>query len=299
MRALALVTIIGALVGLPADTARAATPATGRVVVDDLGREVSLAAAPRRIVSLAPNLTEIVFALGLGDRLVGATDFCDYPPEVSRVPRVGGVASPSAERIVALRPDLVLATTAGNGRDEILALARLGLPVVVSAPRDVDAVARSFELIGRAAGVPDRGLALASAFRGRIDAVRRRVAGRPRPRTLVVVWPDPIVAAGPSSFVASLLAVAGGVNALSGHGGRLTEQYPTLGVESVLALAPEVIVLAAFPGTTIETLDRLGRYPQLPAVRDGRLATIPQDLLIRPGPRLADAAEALAEVLHP
>ncbi|HEY8369934.1 MAG TPA: cobalamin-binding protein [Thermodesulfobacteriota bacterium] len=299
MRALALVTIIGALVGLTAGTARSAVPADGRVVVDDLGREVSLAAAPRRIVSLAPNLTEIVYALGLGDRLVGVTDFCDYPAEVSRVPRVGGVTSPSAERIVSLHPDLVLATTAGNGRDEILALARLGLPVVVSAPRDVDAVARSFELIGLAAGVPDRGRALASAFRDRIDAVRRRVADRPRPRTLVVVWPDPIVAAGPSSFVASLLAVAGGVNALSGHGGRFTEQYPTLGVESVLALAPEAIVLAAFPGKTIEALDRLRRYPQLPAVRDGRLAAIPQELLIRPGPRLALAAEALAEALHP
>jgi iron complex transport system substrate-binding protein len=298
VRAVAFVTVIAFLAGLPTGLAEPRPPAD-RVLVDDLGREVSLPDAPRRIVSLAPNLTEIVFAVGAGDRLVGVTDFCDYPAETARIARVGGVTSPSAERVLALRPDLVLATTAGNGPEEVRSLARLGLPVVVSAPRDLDGVARSFELVARAAGVPDRGVALASEFRGRIEAVRRRVSGRPRPRTLILVWPDPIVAAGPSSFVASLLGVAGGTNALSDGVSRLTGQYPTLGIESVLALAPEVIVLASFRGTTVEALARLARYPQLPAVRDGRLAAIDQELLIRPGPRLALAAEALARVLHP
>ncbi|HEU5323560.1 MAG TPA: cobalamin-binding protein [Methylomirabilota bacterium] len=299
MRAAVLVTIVAALVGLPAGVRAAPPPPADRAVVDDLGREVALPATPRRIVSLAPNLTEIVFALGAGDRLVGVTDFCDYPAETARIARVGGVTSPSAERVLSLRPDLVLATTVGNGPDEVLALARLGLPVVVSDPRDLAGVARSFELVARAAGVPDRGSALASEFRGRIEAVRRRVAGRPRPRTLVLVWPDPIVAAGPSSFVASLLGVAGGTNALAAHATPLTGQYPTLGIESIVALAPEVIVLAAHPGTTVDSLARLKRYGQLPAVRDGRLATIDQALLVRPGPRLALAAEALAKVLHP
>lgn len=300
MRLAALMTIVAALVGLPAGLRAASPPPADRVVVDDLGREVRLAAAPRRIVSLAPNLTETLFALGLGDRLVGVTDFCDYPPAAMRLARVGGVASPSVERILALRPDLVLATTVGNGRDAVLGLAALGLPVVVTDPHDLDGVARSFELAGLAAGAPEEGVTLARQFRDRVEAVRRRVEGRARPRTLVLVWPDPLVAAGPSSFVASLLRVAGGTNALGGEAAsRLTGQYPTLGVESVLALAPEVIVLAGSPGTTVEALSRLRRYREIPAVREGRLVAIDQELLARPGPRLAAAAEALAEVLHP
>lgn len=297
MRAFVLVSLLLLGVGTPPVVLGATAT---RVVVDDLGRAVALPDAPRRIVSLAPNLTETLFALDLGDRLVGVTDFCDYPEAATRLPRVGGVARPSVERVLALRPDLVLATTVGNGEDETLALARLGLAVVVSAPRDMAGVARSFELAGEAAGVPQRGLALAREFRGRIEAVRARVAGRPRPRTLVLVWPDPLVAAGPASFVASLLAVAGGTNVLADAGAlRLTGQYPTLGVESLLALAPEAIVLAGYPGRTEEGLARLARFDRLPAVRAGRLAAIDQQLLVRPGPRLAAAAEALAKVLHP
>ncbi len=300
MRAAGFVILVALLAGAPSGAVAAGEPGHTLVVADDLGREVRLAGPARRIVSLAPNLTETVYALGLGDHLVGVTDFCDYPAEAARVARVGGVTIPSAERVLELAPDLVLATTAGNGKDEILALARLGLPVVVTDPRDLEGVARSFELVARAAGVPDRGLSLASEFRARIEAVRRRVAGRPRPRALILVWPDPLVAAGPSSFVASLLGVAGGVNALSGDAaGRFSAQYPTLSLESLLTIAPEAIVLANHPGTTVEALARLQRYRQLPAVRDGRVAAIDQDLLARPGPRLAAAAEALAKVLHP
>lgn len=281
----------------------AAAPAAGasRVVTDHLGREVRLPARPQRIVSLAPNLTEIVFALGLGDRLVGVTDFCDYPPAARHVARVGGVTSPSAEQVLALEPDLVLATTAGNGREEILALARLGLPVVVTDPRDLDAVADSFVLIARAAGAAEAGEQLAAAFRGRLDAVRRALAGAPRPRTLLLVWPEPLIAAGPRTFLSRLLELAGAVNALAAAESwapSTAAAYPVIGLESFLALAPEVIVLAAQQGTTLGALARLSRYREVPAIRDGRVAAIDQAILFRPGPRLVEAAEQLARALH-
>lgn len=280
----------------PPGPAPAASPLA---VVDDLGREVAVPAAARRIVSLAPNLTEIAFALGLGPRLVGVTDFCDFPPEAARVPRVGGVTAPSAERVLALEPDLVLATTAGNGRDEVLALARLGVPVVITDPRDLEGVARSFEVIARAAGVPEAGARLAAEFRRRLAGVRERVAGRPKLRTLVLVWPDPLIAAGPRSFLSRLVEAAGGANALEAGSTRWTAQYPTLGVESLLALAPEAIVLASHEGRAESALERLRAFRQVPAVRDGRVAAIDQAVLVRPGPRLVEAAEALARVLHP
>ncbi len=285
------------LVLLPEAAAGAGT--TTVVVPDDLGREVRLSAPARRIVSLAPNLTEIVFALGLGDRLVGVTDFCDYPPAARRVARVGGVTSPSAEQVVALAPDLVLATTAGNGREQVLGLASLGLRVVVTDPKDLESVAESFVLIARVAGVPEAGARMAAAFRDRLEAVRRAVAGQPRPRTLLLVWPDPLIAAGPRTFPSRLLDAAGGTNALAGaRDAVLAAAYPTIGLESLLAIAPDAIVLAAHQGTTLETLARLSRYGDVPAIRDGRLAAIDQAILVRPGPRLADAAEQLARALH-
>jgi iron complex transport system substrate-binding protein len=291
---LALLVLLLALLAAPQ-----AAVAAGVTVTDDLGREVRIPAPARRIVSLAPNLTEIVFALGLGDRLVGVTDFCDFPPEATRIPRVGGVMAPSTERVLELTPDLVLATTVGNREGETLGLARLGLPLVVTDPRDLDGVARSFELVGRAASAPEAGARLAAAFRTRLAKVREAVAGRPRPRTLLLVWPDPLVAAGPRSFLTALLEAAGGANALAGPAApAVAEQYPRLGIESVLALAPEVIVVAAYRDTGAEAIERLRRYPQVPAVRDGRIAAIDHTVLVRPGPRLADAAEALARAIH-
>jgi iron complex transport system substrate-binding protein len=278
---------------LPGAAAPAAASAV--VVVDALGREVRFSAPARRIVSLAPNLTEIVFALGLGDRLVGVTDFCDYPPAARQVARVGGITGPSAEQIVALAPDLVLATTAGNGKEQVLGLARLGLRVVVTDPKDLASVADSFVLVARAAGVPEAGARVAAEFRRRLDAVRRAVAGLPRPRTLLLVWPDPLIAAGPRTFPSRLLEAAGGTNALAVE---WSAAYPTIGLESLLAIAPDAIVLAAHQGTTLEALARLSRYGDVPAIRDGRLAVIDQAILARPGPRLADAAEQLTRLLH-
>ncbi|HWP34511.1 MAG TPA: helical backbone metal receptor, partial [Thermodesulfobacteriota bacterium] len=282
--------------------AGSALPATAAplVLTDHLRREVRLAGPPARIVSLAPNLTEIVFALGLGDRLVGVTDFCDYPPDVQRIPRVGGVATPSLERVVAARPDLVLATTAGNDRERVLALARLGVPVLVTDPRDLAAVADSFVLIARAAGAPEAGERLAADFRARLDALRQRLAGVAPVRTLLLVWSDPLVAAGPGAFLSNLLEVAGATNVLAGTEGiGRAAAYPAIGLETVLTLAPEAIVLVTQAGASGDALARLRRYREIPAVRDGRLVTLEQAAAVRPGPRLPDAAAALARALHP
>jgi iron complex transport system substrate-binding protein len=287
-RVLSLLILVAAV---PLSFAGAAT------VTDDLGREVRVDGPARRIVSLAPNLTEIVFALGLGDRLVGRTDFCDFPEAARRVASVGGVTAPSQEQVLALRPDLVLGTTVGNGKAEVLALARLGVPVVVTDPSDIDGVARSFELVARAADVPAAGERLAGTFRARLAAVRARVAGRAAVRTLLVVWPEPLVVAGPRSFLSRLLEAVGGSNVLAG-GSAFTAQYPTLGLEALVDLAPEAIVLAAYEGTTRDALARLRRLSDVPAVRDDRIVAIDQTILVRPGPRLADAAEQLAAAIH-
>ncbi len=265
-------------------------------VTDGVGRRVKVPAAPKRIVSLAPNTTEILFALGLGDKVVGVTDFCDYPPEAKQKTKVGGMVNPSLEAISFLRPDLVLATVAGNRPETVARLERLGIPVFVVNPEDLQGVFSSIEQVGRATGRREVARVLVQRLRERVEQVTRRVAGLKRPRVLYVLWSDPLIVPGKGTFLDDLIRWAGGESISTG---ALTP-YPLFSLEEVVARAPEVIIVSKGHGQDDQTLLRRWRdLPTLPAVKAGRLYTIDGDLLNRPGPRIVDGLEALARILHP
>ena len=265
-------------------------------VVDQTGRPVVLAAVPERIVSLVPSVTETVFTIGGQDLLVGVTDFCDQPAAARQKSRVGGMIAPSLESIVALRPDLVVATTAGNRHETFDQLARLGIPVYLVNPISVTHV---LDLIGRLGRLTDRAAEadrVVVQLRRRIEAVTERVAGRPRPRVLYVLWPDPLIVPARGALVSELIALAGG-DSVTADGGL---GYPRYSMEVALARNPEVIFIASHDATGSPLLrSTWGRFTQVPAVRAGRLHTVDGSLMHRYGPRMVDGLEALARLTHP
>jgi iron complex transport system substrate-binding protein len=273
-----------------------AGPAAALTVTDMLGRTVSLPAPPRRIVSLVPSATELLFALGAEDRLVGVTDFCDHPAQARRKPSVGGMLSPSLEAIVALRPDLVLVTDEGNRQETFEQLQRLGLPFYgVHARR----LAEVFEVTTRLAALGGRPAAarpLIAGLERRVQAVTAAVAPHRRPRVLYVLWSEPLIVPARAALVTELITLAGGDSITAGEPG----DYPRLGLEAAVARAPEVIVLARHDaGAGPLARDRWERLATIPAVRSGRIHEVDGSVLHRYGPRVVDGLERLARVIHP
>jgi iron complex transport system substrate-binding protein len=272
------------------------SPAGALRVSDMLGRPVTLSAPAARIVSLVPSVTEILFALGADDRLVGVTDFCDYPPAARQKPSVGGMVNPNLEVLVARKPDLVVATTEGTREETVAQLERLGIPtylVVAHHVSDVTAlVTRLGELTGRRAAAD----ALRARMEQRVEAVRRAVAPYRRPRVLYVLWPEPLIVPGRDALVTELIRLAGGESISAADG----DSYPRYSLEAAVAKAPEVILLANH-GAHTGPIDRerWQRLTELPAIRTGRLHQVDGNLLHRYGPRVADGLEQLARVIHP
>jgi iron complex transport system substrate-binding protein len=296
VRLLTLLLLLSAGAGGACSSRPAASPPTGRQLVDDLGRDVRIAERPERIVSLSPNLTEILYALGAGDRVAANTSYCDYPPEAREKPHVGDTQRPDLERIVALEPDLVLVPTASQLQSLVERLDGLGLPTYVAESRDLDGVFRSIERIGDAIGDREAGRDLAARLRARTEAVSSRVGALPAPRVFVVVGDEPLFTAGRGTFVDDLVRRAGGASI---SGDEATE-WPQYSAETVIARAPEVIVVPLASHGVSEGGESLPvALRETPAARDGRIVRIDGDLLMRPGPRLVDGLEALARALHP
>ena len=265
-------------------------------VTDQTGRRIVLPALPARIISLVPSVTEILFSIGAQDRLVGVTDFCDYPAEARRKQRVGGMLAPSLEGMVSLKPDLVVATTAGNRQETFEQLERLKIPVYVVNPVTVADVLDLVTRLGRLADRGDAADRAVAALRERMHAVAARVEGRPRPRVLYVLWPDPLIVPGRASLVSELIALAGG-DSVTADGGQ---GYPRYSLEAALARNPEVIILASHGSEKSPLMrDKWERFTQVPAIAAGRLHTIDGNLTHRYGPRIVDGLERLARLIHP
>ena len=196
-------------------------PAAALTITDQTGRRIDLARPPARIISLVPSVTEILFTIGAQGRLVGRTDFCDYPAEARRKPSVGGMLAPSLEGIVALRPDLVVATTAGNRHETFDQLERLKIPVFLVDPVTVSDVMDLLERLGRLTERSEAADRTVGAMRERIDAVSARVSGRPHPRVLYVLWPDPLIVPGRGALISELIARATSSRGSSSGGRRL------------------------------------------------------------------------------
>ena len=276
--------------------ALAPAPLSALTVTDQTGRTVTLAAPPRRIVSLVPGVTEMLFAIGAEERLVGVTDFCDFPAAARRKRSVGGMLAPSLETLVALQPDLVVATDSGNSDETRVQLERLRLPVYLVSPKSVADVFRTMEQLGALTGQSARAAEVVAGLERRVRAVVQRVAARPRPRVLYVVWPEPLIVPGRGAAVTELIELAGGASVTA----TAAEGYPRWSVEAAVAGAPELILLARHgSGTGQVSRDKWERFAGLPAIRAGRIHNVDGDLFHRFGPRVVDALEILVRLVHP
>ncbi len=267
-----------------------------RAVTDETGRRMTVPADVRRIVSLAPNLTEIVYALGAGDRLVGDTNACDTPPAAKGKPHVGNPQDPSLEAIVALRPDLVLATGSINMPQTADTLLRLGVPVYTTYPHTVLHMLDSITEIGGLIGASSQGETLKTSLRARLDALQTKLADRPLVHVLFLVWDSPPMSIGANTFIADALRWAGAESIL------VTDQnWPQPSFEEILKIQPDYIVVTADHEGDISEAADLRSNPEwknLTAVKLGRIVTV-SDKFDRPSPGLVDAIEQLAHELHP
>jgi len=271
-------------------------PAEAYTTRDMLGRDVTLASPPRRIVSLVPSVTEILYALSAESALVGVTDFCDFPPEARSRPKVGGMVSPSLEAIVALRPDLVIATNEGTREDTFTQLSRVGVPVYLVAAHHVADATSLMRRLGELTSRENNAGPLVARLEQRIDAVRKAVQPYGRPRVLYVLWPEPLIVPGREAIVTELIQLAGGQSLTAED----ADAWPRYSLEAAVAKSPEVILLANHgAGTGAVSLEKWQRLASLPAVKAGRLISVNGDLLHRYGPRFVDGLEHLARAIHP
>jgi iron complex transport system substrate-binding protein len=266
-------------------------------VTDELGRKVKVTTDVRRIVSLAPNLTETVYALGLQERLAGDTDYCDYPKEAAGKPHVGGPMSPSIEAIVALQPDLVLATTSINRVETVAALERVGIAVYVSDPHSVEGLLAGIRKIADITGASASGKSMVDDLQARLDSLHASLNGSTPCRVLFVVWSSPLISIGQGTFIADALKLAGAESVV-----KSTRNWPEMSLEEVIRLRPEYLVFArGHDDPDAGNLDALRKKPvyrDLKPVREGHVVSV-SDSIDRPAPRMIDAIEALAHQLHP
>ncbi len=272
-------------------------PGASLGVRDEMGREVDVPPALERIVSLAPSITEILFALGLGDKVVGVTAYCNFPPEVLEITKIGGLINPSSEKILSLSPDLVIATAHGNRKSTVRNLERLGLPVYVVNSRDMAGIMRTIEDIGNVTGRAAAARRVVAGMKGEILTIARLTAGRPRPRVLYIVGHEPLVVAGPGTFAHDLIRRASGENVASDS----RRKYPRFSMEAVLLKDPEVIILSDM-GSEVASERLRKRWLQwgsISAVRKRRVYIIEGDLIHRPTPRIVQGLREMVRAIHP
>lgn len=278
---------------LAAGCYRAATPAREvemRTFTDDLGRNVRLPAKIDSTISLAPNLTEIIFAVGAGDTLVGVTTFCNYPANAKSIRKVGDTQKPNIETIVALKPQVVFVSTASQLEPFTKALNDQEIAVFVTGPNSLEAIYRSIETIGQILGNPERAEDLVHRLKTRVAEARGPITYGSLPKVFVQIDKESLITVGSESYINDIIARAGGVSATA----ELATGYPKISRETALAMNPDVIVISESEGNR----DPNEVFRNSPAVRNGRVYRIDADLLSRPGPRVVDALEQIAEKLR-
>lgn len=283
------------LVSLAAGCADRAAPA-GVPFTDDLGRTIHVERPATRVLTLAPSLTEIVYAAGAGHRLVGAGQPDNYPPAVDTLPRYSTYPL-DYEAVAALRPALVLATTQINSPRDAETLAALDIPTAFLSFDSLDDVLRGLRTVGALLGTPAQADAAADSLARAIDALRARTADvAERPRVLFLIGDDPLFSYGSESYIHTLIALAGGESVTADIG----TEAPVLSEEFVLAAAPDVIIGAwGADYDPAQLLDKHPSWERVPAVREGRIYSLHPDLVNRPGPRLVEGARQMAALLHP
>ncbi|HQV12925.1 MAG TPA: cobalamin-binding protein, partial [Nitrospira sp.] len=269
---------------------------TPRTFIDDAGRKLYVAKAPTRVVSLAPSITEMLFALGLDEQVVGVTDFCNFPAAATAKPKVG-YSNPNLESLLALRPELIVAPREFHRANVLAKLEELKIPVLLLEATSLEQVFAHIHTLGRIFDRSTAAHALTAEMRQQMAEISRRTEGLPRTRVLYVINSQPLITVGPGSYIHQMIGLAGGTNIAS----EAATAYPRLTMETVLKEDPEILI---FPRGSVETVPRSEqetwrRWTTLTAVQQNRLREVSADALNRPGPRVMQGLEALARVIHP
>ena len=260
-------------------------------VRDDAGNTVTLEHPAQRIVSLAPHATELLFAAGAGSRVVGVSEYSDYPSQAKQLPSIGGSAALDLERILALKPDLVVTWGSGSSAAQVARLRSLGIRIFASEPRSFDDIASSLERLSQLAGVPQAGQAAADAFRARLQRLTAQYAGRPEVPVFYQIWRSPLMTLNDAHLISAAIRLCGGRNVF----GNLAQLTPTVNAEAVLVANPEAIFTGSEAGP--DDLAQWRNFPQLLAVRHNNLFTVNADVMTRGTPRILDGAEAMCKQL--
>jgi iron complex transport system substrate-binding protein len=270
--------------------------AESRAFIDDLGRTVLLPAIPHRVISLAPSITEMLYALGLDREIVAVTQFCNYPPAALAKPTVG-YSNPSLERLIAFTPDVIIAPREFIRADLLRELERHQIPTLILSAQSIRAIQAHLTLLGQVFHRPTEAKSIVTAINLRIDEISVRTKGLPPVRVLYVLHSQPLITVGPGSFLHELIELAGGQNVAA----QATVPYPRLAMETVLRNDPEMLIfpIGKTDGIPPDERQVWQQWPFLSAVKTGRLRTVPSDLVNRPGPRVAEALGLLADLLHP
>lgn len=291
-RGITLVLSVGLLAGLVAGC-------QPQSFTDDAGRQVDIEKAPQRIIAFGPSITEILFELGLGDRIVGVSDFCDYPQEALAKPKVGNSFSPSIEKVVELDPDLVMTVEHEQFNSE---LEGLGITYVVLDPENVMSILDTIRIAGEVTGKAREGNSLVSDMEQVIVDITNRVKSVARPTVFFMVdGTDPNIpwTVGGGSFIHDVITIAGGENIAS----RVADDYTQLSIEEIVNADPDIIIIQTMmggvPTVAAEVLEQHPIWQQLSAVREGSIYLINGDLVSRPGPRITQGLEEMAKILHP
>lgn len=272
-------------------------PVSATVFHDALSRKVNIVSFPKRIVSLAPGITEILYALGLDREIAGVTTFCTYPEAARLKPRIGGFTNISVEKILSLNPDLVIGTADGNSKETVAKLESLGIPVYVTNPKTLEEILAVVLQVGMITGKEKVARKLTADLQNRVKHLMALVAAQKKYRVFFQVGGEPLITVGRDTLHNQLINLAGGVNIA----GREKTLYPRYSVEEVLAQQPEVILFSSmkYAEDVTRVWGHWRNWPNIPAVRDNRLYIIDTDLIDRASPRIVDGLEAMVKAIHP
>jgi iron complex transport system substrate-binding protein len=263
-------------------------------VVDDSGTTVTLDAPAKRIISLAPHVTEQLFAIGAGALIVGAVDYSDYPEAAKAIPRVGGYSRLDLERILALKPDLIVGWSSGNNTQQLERLEGMGFVVYRSEPRQLEDIAAGMEKLGLLSATDAQAHRQASVFRQRVESLRAASRGKPERTLFYQIWNRPLMTVNGKHLINEVLSLCGGKNIFS----ELSVVTPKVSAEAVIAANPEVIIASGMGKARPEWLDEWRQWPQLQAVKQGRLYVVDPSIIQRATPRLLQGAEAVCRAIN-
>ena len=266
-------------------------------VTDEIGRSINISPSPQRIVSLAPGITETLYALGLADKIVGVTSFCNWPPSASQKQRIGGFINPSIEKIVSLQPDLIIATADGNRPDTVRQLERIGLPVYVTNPSDTNGILRSISHLGDITARKNAAAKLVRQLQKRLRNIEAQIRHKSKPRVFFQIGLEPLITVGGKTLINEVIERAGGINIASSD----TARYPRYSPEGIMAGSPDIILFAPMANDKefIAVKNFWQKFEGVPAVKNKNIYPINTDLISRASVRIVDAIETMALIFHP